>query len=144
MRVVPFQPDHIARLRLQPMQVASEPPVSEAEARALAAAGPSFAAVGEDGHVYAAAGVIPQWEGRAIAWAMIAHDAGPHFLRITREVRRYLEACGIRRIETSVDAAFPQAIRWARLLGFRCETPEPMQGYGYQGRPAYLFARVGG
>jgi hypothetical protein len=97
---------------------------------------------GDDGTVYATAGIIPQWEGRALAWAMIAHDAGPHFLRITREVRLFLASCGFRRIETSVDAAFPQAFRWARVLGFECETPKPMRGYGHQGRPAYLFALV--
>lgn len=142
MRVVAFQPEHALQIRLQPMQLATEPTVTPAEAEALARAGPSYTALGEDGTVYATAGIIPQWQGRAVAWAMVAHNAGPHFLRITREIRLFLASCGFRRIETAVDAAFPEALRWARLLGFECETPKPMRAYGFQGRPAYLFALV--
>ena len=41
----------------------------------------------------------------------------------------------------AVDAAFPQAIRWACMLGFTCETPEPMRRYTPDGRDAYLFSR---
>jgi hypothetical protein len=142
MRVVPFQPDHVLRLALQPMQLSHEPPMSVEVAATLAKVGPSYAAVEDDGTVLAAAGIIPQWEGRAIAWALIAHNAGPHFVRITREVRRFLDGCGFARVEAAVDAFFPAAIRWAELLGFERETPEPMRAYGLNRRPAYLYARV--
>lgn len=142
MRVVSLTADHVARLRLQPMQALSEPAVTHKEAEALASQGKGYAAVGEDGTVYAVAGILPQWEGRAIAWAMVAYNAGPHMVRITREIKRFLDECGYRRVEASVDAFFPQAHRWIRMLGFECETPEPMRGYGYQGRPAFLYARV--
>lgn len=141
MRIVPFLPEHALALHLQPMQQVSEPPFSPTEAQALAG-GPAYSAVGEDGTVYAAAGLLPQWEGRAIAWAALAWNAGPHLMRITREVRRVLAAAPFRRIETPVDAEFLAARRWIEMLGFRCETPEPMRGYGVNGRAAYLYALV--
>lgn len=141
MRIVPFLPEHALAVRLQPMQAAEGPPVSQKEAEALAN-GPAYTALGEDGAVLAAAGLLPQWPGRACAWAMIAHNAGPHFVRITREVRRALEACEFRRIEITVDAHFAAAVRWAEVLGFRRETPEPMAAYCPNGSPAYLYALV--
>jgi hypothetical protein len=142
MRIVPFQPEHALAVRLQPMQATEGPPVTPVEAAALHAGGPAYTALGEDGAVLAAAGLLPQWPGRACAWAMIAHNAGPHFLRITREVRRVLEACDFRRIEITVDARFAAAVRWAEMLGFRRETPEPMAAYCPNGNPAYLYALV--
>jgi hypothetical protein len=142
MRVVPFHAEHALAFQVQPGQRHEWPTISREEAERLASGGPCYSAVGEDGTVYAMAGVIPQWPGRAIAWAMIAYNAGPHFLRITREVRRYLDECGHERVEASVDALFPQAIRWIEMLGFERETPEPMRRYGFKGRPAYLYARI--
>lgn len=142
MLVVPFQPDHAMRLVLQPMQAEEKPFLSLANAQALAAAGPCYSALDEDGTVLATAGVIPQWPGRVIAWALIAHNAGPHFVRITREVKRFLATCNARRIEVAVDAAFPAAIRWAEMLGFVRETPQPMRAYGLDGRSSYLYALV--
>jgi len=123
MRVVPFQPEHVLALKIQPRQSHEYPIISREEAERMLAAGPGFSAIGEDGTIYGAAGIIPQWPGRAIAWAMFAYNAGPHFVRITREVRRYLDTCGYERIEAAVDAMFPQAIRWIEMLGFERETP---------------------
>jgi hypothetical protein len=142
MRIVPFRPEHALAVRLQPMQVQEGPPVGQKEAEALASQGRGYSAIGDDGTVYAVAGILPQWEGRAIAWALIAYNAGPHMLRITREIRKFLNGCGFERIEASVDALFPAAARWVEMLGFERETPEPMRRYGPTGRPAYLYARV--
>lgn len=140
MRVVPFHPGHLHTLIIQPMQV--EPPVQPDEAERLIAAGPSFSAVGEDGTVHAIAGLIHHWPGRSVAWAFVGFDAGPHLLTITREIRKFLATCGIRRVEASVRADFPAAIRWMAMLGFERETPEPMRGYDPSGFPCYLYARV--
>lgn len=140
MRVIPFVAEHAPLLIVQPMQ--DLPPLAYAEAVALANAGPSYTALDDEGKPIAICGVIKQWEGRAVAWGLIGYNAGPHFVRITREVRRFLDTCRIRRIEASADARFPQSIRWLEMLGFKRETPEPMEGYGYDGRPCYLYSRV--
>jgi hypothetical protein len=42
----------------------------------------------------------------------------------------------------AVDANFAQGRRWAELLGFNCETPQPMRHYLPNGHDAYLYARI--
>jgi hypothetical protein len=42
----------------------------------------------------------------------------------------------------AVDAGFGAGCRWAELLGFSLETPEPMKKYLPNGRDAYLYART--
>lgn len=144
MHIVPLARHHPALLVIQPAQAV--PPLTEAQAQELAAAGPAFAAVAEDGRVLAMAGVVPQWpeheDARAIAWAMVGFDAGPAMRRIHRAVVDFLARATYRRIEAHVHADFPAAIRWIEMLGFRRETPEPMQGFDPTGRACYLYARV--
>lgn len=82
------------------------------------------------------------WRGRAYAWALLAEDAGPHLLALTREIRSLISKTPFARIEMAVDADFPEARRWAVMLGFKLETPEPMAHYFTSGRAAYLYART--
>jgi hypothetical protein len=53
-----------------------------------------------------------------------------------------MDGLGFRRLEMAVDAEFTAGLRWARMLGFTCETPEPMKAYTPAGRACYQFARV--
>jgi hypothetical protein len=140
MIVAPFVPEHAQLIVMQPRQ--EMPPLTLDEACALEKAGPAYTALDDEGKPVAICGVILQWPGRGIAWGLISAAAGPHFLRITREVRKFLDGCDIRRIEASADATFPQTGRWLELLGFECETPRPMRGYGFDGRACFLYARV--
>ena len=84
-----------------------------ADPAAVLAAGPAFAARVGDVPI-AAAGI---YESRPpVAWALMSEAAGPHFVFLTRAVRRYLDlwpgvVCG-------VDRTWPAAERWARLVGF--------------------------
>ena len=95
-----------------------------------------------DGVPIACAGVVEVWAGRAYAWALLADRAGPHLLWLTREIRFRLDSLALRRVEMAVDAGFGAGARWARMLGFVCETPEPARCYLPNGRDAWLFARV--
>lgn len=90
----------------------------------------------------ACAGVVEVWQGRAYAWALLSEHAGRHMLALTREIRSRLSRLPFRRVEMAVDAGFDAGARWALMLGFRLETPEPMRGYLPHGRSAFLFARV--
>lgn len=95
-----------------------------------------------DGVPAICAGLVPIWQGRALAWALLA-DCGKHsFREIHYAVKRFLDAQEIRRIETSVRRDFPAGHRWARALGFRRETPAGMAGYHPDGSRADLYARV--
>jgi hypothetical protein len=104
----------------------------------LVAAGPSWTAFGPDGPV-AAAGLAPQWDDHAKAWAMLADDAAQHLVAITRAIRRFLDGRPERRIDTAVRTDFAAGHRWARMLGFEREgTMRCWMG----GQDHDLYARV--
>lgn len=140
MMIVAFQPAHLERLLLQPSQALMQPTLADPSyGPSLAAAGPAYSAVEGDA-VFACAGIIPQWEGRAVAWALIADEAGRHMVGIHKAVRRALEVHAYRRIETAVASNFEQGHRWAQMLGF--EREGRMRGYAPDGRDCDLYARV--
>ena len=135
---VDLTPELLKGIEPQPAQ--RMPPDMYAQALAAPTGGAKAALV--DGVPIAAAGVLELWPGRGHAWALLSVHAGPHLGAITRAIRRQLEALPLRRIEMAVDAQFPEAVRWAYMLGFECETPEPMRNYLPNGGACYLFARV--
>lgn len=139
--VVPFIPEHLKALRLQPAQAWLVPAMqADGYGEAFVQAGPAYTAI-VDGRVVGCLGVAELWQGRCAAWALLAADIGAHFVAIHRAVRAFLTECGFRRIEAYVDVGFEQAHRWARLLGFKLETPEPMEAFA-ENRSMYLYARV--
>jgi hypothetical protein len=93
-----------------------------------------------DGEVIGIAGLLPQWENRALAWALIGKSAGKHFHAMHRAVHRFLSVSEFRRIEANVDVGFAEGIRWMRLLGFAYEGY--MTAYRPDGADMLLFARV--
>lgn len=140
MRIVPFEPDHLKRLLLQPSQAIMQPTLSKPEyAQSLHKAGPAYSLVDDDG-VYACMGLIHQWDNRAVAWGLISAESGPHFILIHKAVHRTMRLHNYRRIETAVASDFEQGHRWAKMLGF--EREGRMRSYTPDGRDCDLYARV--
>jgi len=140
MRIVQFEPDHLSRILLQPSQAIMQPTLSQPDyGPSLAKAGPAYSLVDGD-EVFASAGLIPQWEHRAVAWALISAEAGKHFFLIHKAVRRALTFHNYRRVETSVACNFEQGHRWAQLLGF--EREGRMRAFTPDGQDCDLYARV--
>ena len=90
--------------------------------------------------VIGCAGCIEQWEGRAIAWALVSKDAGRHMVSVHRAVAGFIAQAPWRRIETTVDSSFDAGHRWMELLGFTHEGR--MRAYGPQGQDFDIYARV--
>lgn len=135
MIVVPFRPGHLERLRLQPAQAHVRAYFKDVEKF-----GTAYTAIeGED--VLACAGVLPAGSHRAVAWALLGEIGPALFLRVHREVERFLARQPYRRIEALVDCGFDEAHRWVRLLGFEREA-ERMKAYTPDGRDVALYARV--
>jgi len=88
------------------------------------------------------AGLLPVHPHRAVAWMLLSELAGPHMLTISRKVKRVAALSPWRRIEVTVDATFVEGQRFARLLGAKLETPEPMRAYGTDGEDQYMYALV--
>lgn len=144
MNIIPFRPEHLEELKLQPSQAWMQDNMTPEYGAALAAAGPAYTAIVGNG-VVGCAGLIPQWQGRALAWALIACEAGPHLLGIVRAIRRGLDVIHpCRRVEAAVCADFAAGHRLMGLLGFTRETPEPMRSYTPDGADAVLYAKVRG
>lgn len=140
MMIVAFEPAHLDRLLLQPSQAIMQPVLADpAYGPSLASAGPAYSAVHGDA-VFACAGLIPQWHGRALAWALIAEEAGGHMVAIHKAVRRALNIHHFRRVETAVASDFPQGHRWAAMLGF--EREGRMRAYTPDGQDCDLYALV--
>jgi len=143
MRIVPFAPDHLGALEPQPRQAFYRSYLTPEVARDLAG-GNAWSAV-QQGRVLCCAGLQPIWSGRAAAWALFSTWIAPSsFLRLHLYARGVLDnaqANGLRRIETQIDPAFPEAVRWAALLGFEFEGV--MRRYLPDGRDMYLVARIG-
>lgn len=140
---IPFAPGHLAILQLQAAQAYLQALVAKPEYGA-AMAGPHAWSGLRDGKIVGCAGVVEQWAGRAICWALLGRDIRTgDFLRVHHKVTAVLGSVhreGTRRIETSVDAAFDAGHRWVRALGF---APEGlMRCYSPDGRDHVLYARI--
>ena len=131
-----FAPEDIGAMRIQNAQLAEVNPAS-----LQSPYGYAWTAWAGDSPIICA-GIIEVWEGRAYAWALLSQDAGEYMLAMTREIRSRLSALPFRRVEMAVAAGFSAGCRWAKLLGFECETPSPMRGYLPNGGSAWLYARV--
>lgn len=142
MIVVPYKPEHMMRLALQDAQGYMRRYITPEYAEALASQ-PSF--TGLDGDVVVGcSGIIPVWENRAVAWAILSPTAGKWMLQVTKAVRNFLDNCGFRRVEISVDCGFTNGHRWAKTLGFEAEQPEGyvMRAYRPDGGDCVLYSRV--
>lgn len=143
MLIAKFKPEHLTGLALQDAQLhLSRELTTPGFGDTLAQSGFAFTALLE-GRVLAVAGVLPVWENRAVAWALLAQGAGQHFLPLHRAVHGFLKQTPFVRVEAFVDADFGAGHRWMRMLGFVNETPHaPMRKYTPDGRDCFLFSRV--
>lgn len=138
--IEPFHPEHLERLLLQPSQAMLQPALADRQyGEHLYSGGPAYTGLAGD-QVIACIGLFEMWENRAYAWGLIAKEAGPHFIHITKAVLRAMEMHQFRRIETAVLCNFTQGHRWARLLGFKHEGT--MKSYTPTGEDCELYARV--
>jgi hypothetical protein len=131
--VIPFVPEHLRQLDVQPAQL---------DWYEAAVPGMEHAWTAVTDRPIACGGVIELWPQRGYLWALLDRNVGPHMLALTRVIRSRLDGLGYRRLEMTVDASFSAAVRWARMLGFECETPVPMRAFTPAGHACYLFSRV--
>lgn len=92
-----------------------------------------------DDKVKAIGGYINSGYGRVQLWCMLGKDA--NMLYITRAVLDRLSELEFNRYEMLVESGFKQAHRWAKMLGFKCETPEGMTDF-MPGVNMYMYART--
>jgi len=139
MEIVAYAPWHLQAIALQPHQQHLGVALREhGWAEQVDAAGPCWTAL-VDAKPIACAGFQDCWEGRAIAWAILAEEAGRHMLALTRAIKHGLARHPAERIEAQALLGFDPATRWARLLGF---APEAVVRKFHQGRDYQAFALI--
>lgn len=137
----PFKAGHLMFMTPQPEQRAEHAALLRSQAVVELEQGVALSGW-VDGKCVGAAGLIHVTEYRAVAWAILSSGIGAGMLPVVRKVRRVMSASPYRRIEMTVASDFEDGIRFAKLIGARLETPEPMRFYGAGGRDEYMYAVV--
>lgn len=141
MKLVKFRAEHLQRLTLQPAQRYFHGNFEDpAYGRALETSAFSFTGLDDDGAVIGCAGVHELWQGRAVAWALLSADAGPHFKAIHKAARGFFVQAPWRRIEAMVEDGFDAGHRWAKMLGMDHEGC--MRAYSPGGKDFHIYARI--
>ena len=120
MRMIPFEPDHIASLADFGGQEHLVETVRPQDLADMRDRGIAYSAVYGD-HVVGCAGLVGLNAYRAVCWGIFARAGGHAFLGIHRATRHVMVASGYRRIEAYVDPMRPDAMRWIKMLGFRLD-----------------------
>jgi hypothetical protein len=140
MEVRTFQPQDLHALSLQREQSGLQGVIlGEGYGESLAAVGEAFTAT-SNGEIIACIGTIPQWANYSRAWALLSGNAGRCMVPLTRRIATWLRFHNPGRIDTQVHCDFPQAMRWAEMLGF--ENEGRMKKYDPSRRDCYLYAQV--
>jgi hypothetical protein len=139
MIVVPFKREHLKAMVIQQKQQGLEHLITDGVCASLEGGYAYTALDGEE--VLACAGAVEAAQGRAILWAYLSQNLGSRMVGVTKACKRAIELMDYRRIEMDVDCNFPQAHRWAKLLGFEMEC-ERRRSYTPDGRDCALYAMV--
>lgn len=130
MILVPFDLDHIRKITPQDAQ-------KSADLSGEWISGPAWTAMDGD-RIAAVGGFLMQWDGRFLAWAIIAK--GANMRKLTRIAKTKIDAFDVRRIEATIDVGFRQAIKWAEMLGFEFEGV--LRCAGLNGEDFAMYSKV--
>jgi hypothetical protein len=142
MKVIPFSRWHLRWLKLQPAQEHLQPHMTDPEyGQTLEDASIiGITVLGKTG-VIACGGIVPVWQDRGYLWGLLGKSNPREFMGVHRAARHLVENCALRRLESYVEDGHEEGMRWLDLLGFECETIEPMREFA-NGRDCFMFARV--
>jgi len=142
MMVVPYIPAHLDALLLRADSKLGLLSGGEDYANQLFRPGLSYAALGDDGTILGALGVVPLHAGVGDAWGMFSVPPGASraWVWIDRNVRLFLHkhaGTTFRRIQTVVRSDFEHGHKWVKRLGFG--EPQLLDGWGPEGADYHLY-----
>ena len=140
MIIVPFLPVHLENIDLIDEMSFIVPYLKDKNYIKEISSSDGFTVL-EDGKVIACGGVKYTLLNKASAWALMSKDSKDYMLQITRAVKEYFNDCTANRIEIHIKDGFKEAHRWAKMLGFICETPNGMKSWGANCETYYLYSR---
>jgi hypothetical protein len=146
-KLIAFQPEHALAILGYSLRNENSMGYQDAEkqARLYAAAGEGFTFT-HDGEIVGCGGIMMLRRGLGEAWTLVSSRHDVHPLKIHRTTKRMLEILmakhSLRRVQASTLKSDPYGAQWLALLGFKCETPDGMAGFGLNGEIYYLYAKV--
>lgn len=85
-----------------------------------------------DGELLVCAGIMSQWPGVGVAWALISGNGRKHYHFVHRAVREgleyFIQRLKLNRVEANVNDDLEAAKRWVEVLGFSEESVMPKYG----------------
>lgn len=137
----PFKAEHAFRLKLQPAQQWMEEYLPKTHWPLLEN---DFACtVLLDGQPILCGGAVPEWNERAIIWALVDERANAKVFReLHTLVKSFLRNLPFRRVEAYVDIDFEAGHRWVKALGFKREDKDGMESFQVNGGTCALYARI--
>ena len=141
LRYTSCHPEHVKFVHVQAMQASDKPAMRTAEAAAVIEQSRMSLSAWAGNECMGVAGVYDVHPGRAMAWALLSCNIGPHMLSVTRKVRFVLNSINVKRIECLVPYEFAAAHRFARMVGFELET-ECMRHYNVDGSHVSAYVRI--
>lgn len=135
------RPGHLALIQAQDSQRLHQVVLISGEYADIACNGKAYS-MWLNSRCLAAAGIVPLFSHRAVAWALLSPAVGPYMLTVVRKMRSFLAHDPTPRIEMTVRHDFAQGHRFALALGMQLETPEPLRKYGASGEDEMLYARI--
>lgn len=145
MRVVPFDPGHLAAIEPGPFEaLVLEGLPADLLTRECPVPGPALTVLDAQGAPLGAFGLVPMWTGVAQAWVFASDSLRACPVVLHRTVARALGAgerlLRLHRVQISVHENFLTSRRWVERLGFACEGAMP--GFGPNGDTYYRYARL--
>lgn len=134
MRLEKFHRTHVALFKSFGKQAALAEYFQDEEVLAQAEGSESWSLF-DGGTFIGCGGLLGLSSYRALAWVMHNPTEPRHFFMFHRVCARILNASEYARIEAYIDTSFAEAVRWAKCLGFTCET-ETKPFYFPDGRTA--------
>lgn len=99
-----------------------------------------------NGEVIGVGGIVMFYPGRGEAWAVLSEKVNNFKVEVLLCIKKILEQgvidTGAKRLECSVREDFPKSRAMIEFLGFKCDTPEPLQFYCPDGASVRLYSKI--
>lgn len=138
--VVKLKREHLKALIEQPMTAYLTRYLDDAAFKALEDEPLSYTCLYQ-GKPVLVGGIVMANVHRGEAWAIIDQNCREQFLFIHRAVEKFLNNCGVKRVEAAVEVDFEAGHRWVEALGFKLEAPV-MKAYKPNGGDCSLYSRI--
>jgi hypothetical protein len=98
----------------------------------------------KDNRLLVAGGIVRVWPGVGEAWFAVTPEGKKHAAFVYRQALAYLNVAAphYRRIQATIAANFPDAVKFVEKLGFTNDTPNGLANYGPNGETYYLYSKV--